>query len=68
MLVLNGENGELLKRINVGPAAHNTLVSLNGRFLYLGSQTMLTIFDTRNEKLSARSRTWASAGYFPTRG
>src|SRR5438105_133654 len=46
MLVLNADNGELIKRINVGPAAHNSLISLNGRLLYLGSQTMLTIFDT----------------------
>src|SRR5258708_4136474 len=32
MLVINADNGELIKRINVGPAAHNTLVSLNGQF------------------------------------
>src|SRR5262245_44707365 len=38
LLVLNAANGELIKRIKVGPAAHNSLVSLNGRFLFLGSQ------------------------------
>src|SRR6266853_2441054 len=51
ILVLNGDNGELIKRINVGPAAHNSVISLNGQFLYLGSQTMLTVFDTRDEKM-----------------
>src|SRR6202790_3344727 len=42
ILVLNADSGEVIKRIPIGPDAHNTLVSLNGRFLYLGSQTMLT--------------------------
>src|SRR5258707_854980 len=65
MLVLNADNGEFIKRINVGTAAHNTLVSLNGRFLYLGSQTMLTIFDTRNEKLIRQIKDVGERGIFP---
>src|SRR6266853_5869359 len=51
MLVVNAENGKMIKRITVGPAAHNSLVSLDGQFLYLGSQTTLTVFDTRDEKM-----------------
>jgi hypothetical protein len=51
LLVLNAENGDFLKRIKVGPAAHNSIVSLDGRFLYLGSQTMLTVFDTKDEHM-----------------
>lgn len=51
LLVLNAENGELIKRFNVGPQAHNSVVSLNGQFLYLGTMTMLTVFDTKEEKL-----------------
>jgi DNA-binding beta-propeller fold protein YncE len=65
MLVLNAENGEMIKRINVGTAAHNTLVSLNGRFLYLGSQTMLTVFDTRNEKIIRQIKDVGERGIFP---
>ena len=49
--VFNGENGELIKRIVVGPMAHNTIVSLDGRFLYLESRAMLTVFDTRDERV-----------------
>jgi hypothetical protein len=65
MLVLNGETGELIKRITVGPAAHNTLVSLNGRFLYLGSQTMFTVFDTRDEKVIRQIPDVGERGIFP---
>jgi DNA-binding beta-propeller fold protein YncE len=65
MLVLNGDTGELIKRINVGPAAHNSLVSLNGRFLYLGSQTMLTVFDTRDEKVIRQIKDVGERGIFP---
>ena len=65
MLVLNANNGELIKRLNVGPAAHNSLVSLDGRFLYLGSQTMLTIFDTRDEEMIRQIKDVGERGIFP---
>src|SRR5689334_2576577 len=51
LLVLNAENGDKIKRITIGPAAHNSLVSLDGRFLYLGNQTTFTVFDTKDEKI-----------------
>src|SRR5262249_48741686 len=50
-LVVNAENGELIKRIKVGPQAHNSIVSLDGRFVYLCTSTMLTVFDTRDDKM-----------------
>src|SRR5260370_17342817 len=65
MLVLNADNGDLIKRMVVGPAAHNTVVSLNGRFLYLGSQTMLTEFDTHNEKVIRQIKDVGQRGIFP---
>jgi hypothetical protein len=51
LLVVNAENGNLIKRIVVNPQAHNSIVSLNGKYLYLGSRTMLTVFNTRDEKV-----------------
>lgn len=54
--VFNGENGELIKRIVVGPMAHNSIVSLDGRFLYLQSRTTLTVFDTRDERVIRQIR------------
>jgi hypothetical protein len=65
ILVLNADNGNLIKRIKIGPAAHNTVISLNGRFLYLGSQTMLTVFDTRDEKIIRQVKDVGERAIFP---
>jgi hypothetical protein len=51
LLVLNAEDGSLIKRITVGPGAHNSIVSLDGRFLYLGTRTALTVLDTKDERV-----------------
>ena len=51
VLVVNADNGELIKRVAVGPRAHNSIVSLDGRFLYLGTRMMLTVLDTENENV-----------------
>ena len=65
LLVVNATNGELIKRIRVGPQAHNSFVSLNGRFVYLGTQTMLTVFDTVSEKLIQQVKDVGEYGIFP---
>ena len=49
-LVVSAENGELIKRIRVGPQAHNSIVSLDGRRVFLGTRTMLTIFPFSRSK------------------
>lgn len=64
-LVVNAENGELIKRINVGPQAHNSIVSLDGRFVYLGTTTMLTVFDTTNERVIRQIKDVGERGIFP---
>ena len=51
LTVFDGETGELIKKIVVGPMAHNSIVSLDGRFLYLQSRALLTVFDTRDEQV-----------------
>jgi len=65
LLVVNAANGDLIKRIRVGPQAHNSFVSLNGRFVYLGTQTMLTVFDTANEKVIQQVKDVGEYGIFP---
>ena len=65
MLVVNAENGKMIKRITVGPAAHNSLVSLDGRLVFLGSQTMLTVFDTKNEKVIHQIKDVGERAIFP---
>ena len=51
VLVLDAENGELIKQVRVGSQAHNSLVSVDGRFLYLGTTRALTVLDTENENI-----------------
>ena len=65
LLVVNATNGELIKRIRVGPQAHNSFVSLDGRRVYLGTQTMLTVFDTVNEKVIQQVKDVGEYGIFP---
>jgi len=65
LLVVNADNGELIKRIQVGPQAHNSVVSLDGRLLYLGTRTTLTVFDTRDEKVIRQITDVGERGIFP---
>jgi hypothetical protein len=65
LLVVDAENGNLLKHINVGPLSHNSIVSLDGRRVYLCTSTMLTIFDTRNEKIIRQIKDVGEFGIFP---
>ena len=64
-LVVNAENGELIKRIPVGPQAHNSIVSLDGRRVYLGTRTMLTIFDTSTDRMIRQIKDVGERGVFP---
>jgi hypothetical protein len=64
-LIVNADNGELIKRINVGPQAHNSIVSLDGRRVYLGTRTMLSIFDTANDRLIRQIKDVGERGIFP---
>ena len=51
LLVLNGDDGKIIKHIPIGRKAHNSLVSVDGRYLYLGTTMMLTMLDTENEEV-----------------
>ena len=65
LLVVNAENGELIKRIHVGPDAHNSIVSLDGKFVYLGTRTMLTVFDTSSDSMVRQIKEVGERGVFP---
>ncbi|MBV6430369.1 MAG: hypothetical protein IANPNBLG_00480 [Bryobacteraceae bacterium] len=64
-LIVNGENGELIKRVHVGPQAHNSIVSLDGRRMYLCTSTMLSIFDTGADRLIRQIKDVGERGIFP---
>ncbi len=65
LLVVDGETGELMKRLHVGPQAHNSIVSLDGRYVFLGTRTMLTMFDTKDESVVRQIKDIGEKGVFP---
>lgn len=64
-LVIDASNGELIKRIEVGLQAHNSIVSLDNRRVYLGTETMLTVFDTATDKIVQQIKNVGERGIFP---
>jgi len=64
-LVVDAANGELQRRITVGPQAHNSIASLDGRFVYLGTRTMLTQFDARTGEKKLQIPDVGEQGVFP---
>ena len=64
-LVVDASNGELIKRIKVGPQAHNSIVSLDGEQVFLGTTTMLTAFDTKEERIIKQIKNVGEQGVFP---
>ena len=65
VLVVNSATGELIKRIHVGPQAHNSITSLDGKYAYLGTRTMLTIIDTGTDSIIRQIKDVGERGVFP---
>jgi hypothetical protein len=64
-LVVNPHNGDLLKHLPVNHMAHNSLASLDGQHVYLGTETNLTIFRTRDDSVVRHIPGVGEAGVFP---
>src|SRR5437588_1588180 len=64
-LVVNPDNGGLLKRLPAGPAAHNSIASLDGQFVYLGTETNLWVFRTSDDSLVRNVSNVGESGVFP---
>src|SRR6266480_2749734 len=64
-LVVNPDNGDLLKRLPAGPAAHNSIASLDGQFVYLGTETNLWVFRTSDDSLVRSVSNVGESGVFP---
>ena len=64
-LVVDGETGELIKRIKVGTQAHNSIVNLKGDKVYLGTTTTLSVFDTATDELIMQVKDVGERGIFP---
>ena len=65
LLVVDAADGRLLNRMTVGPLAHNSIVSLDGRRLYLGGDTTLSVFDTTNDKMVMQIKDVGELRIFP---
>jgi hypothetical protein len=64
-VVVDGVNGNELRRIKVGTGAHNSIMALDGSRLYLGTTTTLTVFDPKDERVIMQIPEVGEAGVFP---
>lgn len=64
-LEISAENGDVLDRLPAGPQAHNSIVSLDGQFVYLGTETNLWVFRTRDHTIAAHLDDVGEFGVFP---
>lgn len=62
---VNAENGEIAERIVAGPMAHNSIASLDGKFVYLGTRTRLTQFDAKTGAVLQKIEPVGESGVFP---
>lgn len=65
LLVVDAKTGNLIKEVPVNTAAHNSIVSLDGRYAYLGTTTTLTVFNARNDKIVKTIHNVGERGVFP---
>ncbi len=65
MLVLNPANGEVLNRLPSGPQAHNSIASLDGKFVYLGTETNFWVYRAKDDSLVKRFEGVGERGVFP---
>ena len=64
-LIVNPDNGDVLKRLPAGPAAHNSIASLDGLFAYLGTDTNLWVFRASDDSLVRNINNVGESGVFP---
>lgn len=64
-LVVNAADGEVMKRIPVNVQAHNSIVSLDGKLAFLGTETNLTVFRTSDDSVVRDIKGVGEFGVFP---
>ena len=65
MVVIDGVTGAELRKISVGPGAHNSIMSPDGTRLFIGTTTTLTVFDPKTEKALMSIPDVGESGVFP---
>ena len=64
-IVIDGNTGAEIKRIEVGENAHNSIVSLDGTRLFLGTTTKLTVFNAKDGRVLKSIPDVGESGVFP---
>jgi hypothetical protein len=64
-MVVDAAKGDVLKWLPAGPQAHNSIASLDGRYVYLGTETNFWIYRTRDDTLVHRFEDVGERGVFP---
>ncbi len=65
LLVIDAATGGLLKEIPIGRMAHNSLASLDGNYVYLGTETNLSVLSVTNDSLIRKIGPVGESGVFP---
>ncbi len=65
LVVVDGVTGEEQHLIRLGKAAHNSIMSLDGTRLFLGTETTLTVLDPRKESVVMNIPNVGEVGVFP---
>ena len=65
LMIVNPDNGDLIKRLPAGTSAHNSIASLDGRFAYLGTDTNLWMFSAADGSLVRDINNVGESGVFP---
>ncbi|MEY2409849.1 MAG: hypothetical protein QOF48_2519 [Verrucomicrobiota bacterium] len=64
-MVVDAGDGHELKRLPANDGPHNTIASLDGRFVFGGSETNFFVFNARNDSLLQRISPVGESGVFP---
>ena len=63
--VVDAETGEVTKHIPVRGHSHNTVMGLDGQFVYCGSETTLTVIRTSDDSVVKEIAPIGESGVFP---
>ena len=63
--VVDAANGEITKHIPVKGKSHNTVMGLDGKFVYCGSETTLSVVSTADDTIVKEFAPIGESGVFP---
>ncbi len=63
--VVDAKNGEVTKHISAKNRAHNTVMGLDGEYVYCGSETTLTVVRTSDDSVVREIAPIGESGVFP---